>query len=355
MDGVNATGHFGFLGGPTDGALGQSASGNMGTLGSSNYSVYGQHNNSNLGGIGTTSYGIYGQNNNGNLGWIGSTDYGVYGQSGTQIAVYGGHTNGNHGYLGGSNHGVHGGHSSGNTGSLGRSDAGVYGFGAKGQAGYFHGTVQVTGALSKGSGSFKIDHPLDPENKYLYHSFVESPDMMNVYNGNVILDGGGRAMVELPEWFQTVNRDFRYQLTCIGGFAPVYIEEEISGNRFRIAGGGPGMKVSWQVTGIRQDPYANLHRIPVEEDKPPEEQGYYLHPDAYGQPEERCVAWARVPQTIPGNEHQAAVQPARSVERAPIQESRSDDELTISSPPAQKPVENLKVKERRPVKQSTRE
>jgi hypothetical protein len=95
----------------------------------------------------------------------------------------------------------------------------------------------VIGNLSKGGGSFKIDHPLDPANKYLYHSFVESPDMMNVYNGNVVLDANGEAVVVLPDWFEALNRDFRYQLTCIGGFAPVYIAEEIANNQFKIAGG----------------------------------------------------------------------------------------------------------------------
>ena len=150
-----------------------------------------------------------------------------------------------------------------------------------------NGNVSIVGNLTKGSGSFKIDHPLDPENKYLYHSFVESPDMMNIYNGNVALDDRGEAVVQLPDWFEALNQDFRYQLTCLHGFAPVYIDEEISGNRFKIAGGKPGMKISWQVTGIRHDPYANAHRIQVEEEKPVGERGTYLHPTEYGQAKER--------------------------------------------------------------------
>ena len=167
--------------------------------------------------------------------------------------------------------------------STGNGNDGIWSVGNDGYAGYFSGDVTVTGDLSKGGGSFKIDHPLDPENKFLYHSFVESPDMMNVYNGNVVLDGKGEAEVELEPWFEALNRDFRYQLTCIGGFAPVYIAREVEGNRFTIAGGEPGMKVSWQVTGIRKDPYANANRIRVEVDKPPEFKGYYIHPEAYGQ------------------------------------------------------------------------
>ncbi|MBW8039574.1 MAG: hypothetical protein FVQ85_06200 [Planctomycetes bacterium] len=162
-------------------------------------------------------------------------------------------------------------------------------------AGYFSGNVHVSGTLTKSSGSFKIDHPLDPENKYLSHSFVESPDMMNVYNGNAVLDKTGEACVRLPEYFEALNFDFRYQLTCIGGFAPVYIAEKISDNRFKIAGGKPGMEVSWQVTGVRHDPYAVAHRVQVEEEKKDEERGYYLNPMAYGLPEEKGIESVRNP------------------------------------------------------------
>ncbi|MBN2543789.1 hypothetical protein JXI42_13090, partial [bacterium] len=146
-------------------------------------------------------------------------------------------------------------------------------------AGYFSGPVYVSGALTKAGGGFKIDHPEDPANKYLVHSFVESPDMKNVYDGIVELDEKGEAWVQLPDYFETLNRDFRYQLTCIGKFASVYVAEEIENNMFKISGGAPGMKVSWQVTGIRIDPWANQNRIiPVEEK---EEKGVYLNPELY--------------------------------------------------------------------------
>ena len=174
------------------------------------------------------------------------------------------------------------------------TNIGVYGSaGGNGvnYAGYFDGDVNIGGTLTKSAGSFKIDHPLDPENKYLYHSFVESPDMKNVYDGVATLDGSGEAWVELPDWFEALNGDFRYQLTCIGVYAPVYVADEIAGNRFRIAGGEPGMKVSWQVTGIRHDKYAEEHRIPVEELKPPRERGKYIHPELYGAPRERSVSY----------------------------------------------------------------
>ena len=154
------------------------------------------------------------------------------------------------------------------------------------------GDLQVIGNLSKATGSFKIDHPLDPANKYLYHSFVESPDMMNVYNGSVTTDKGGRAVVTLPDYFESLNRDFRYQLTAIGTFAQATVAQEIQNNQFTIRTSKPGVKVSWQVTGIRQDAYAKAHRMKVEEEKPPSERGHYLHPelfDAGGKGAERTV------------------------------------------------------------------
>jgi hypothetical protein len=114
---------------------------------------------------------------------------------------------------------------------------------------------------------------------------------MNIYNGNAVLDENGAAWIDMPEWFQALNREFRYQLTCIGGFAPVYVAEEISGNRFKIAGGKAGLKVSWQVTGIRHDAFAEAHRIPVEEEKAGNERGRYQHPELYGQPMEKALSY----------------------------------------------------------------
>ncbi len=158
-----------------------------------------------------------------------------------------------------------------------------------GPAGRFDGNVlvrgdlEITGNLSKRAGTFKIDHPLDPKNKTLAHSFVESPDMLNIYNGNVTLDADGEAWIELPAWFEALNRDFRYQLTALGAPGPnLHVAQTIAGNRFKIAGGMPRRDVSWQVTGIRHDPYANAHRIRVEEDKTGDARGRYLHPQAYG-------------------------------------------------------------------------
>jgi hypothetical protein len=191
------------------------------------------------------------------------------------------------------------------------------------KAAFFYGDVAIAGSLSKSSGSFMIDHPLDPGNRYLYHSFVESPDMKNIYDGVVVLDSSGEAMVQLPEWFEALNRDFRYQLTSIGGFAPVYISSKISGNQFHVAGGQPGMKVSWQVTGIRQDAWANAHRITVEQDKPERERGFYLTPELFGAPREKGIAWARNPALMRQIENQRNQDPRPRAPIAPIAQPSS--------------------------------
>lgn len=182
-----------------------------------------------------------------------------------------------------------------NTGAFGIVGGPNYGvLGSNGEnglnwAGYFAGDCNVEGTLYKGAGAFRIDHPLDPEKKYLNHSFVESPDMKNIYDGVAILDNNGEAVVILPEWFEALNKDFRYQLTCIGGFAKVYIAEKVQDNQFKIDGGSSGLEVSWQVTGIRKDAYANENRIEVEVLKDSNETGKYLHPEVFGVSETRSI------------------------------------------------------------------
>jgi hypothetical protein len=128
-----------------------------------------------------------------------------------------------------------------------------------------------------------------------YHSFVESPDMMNIYNGVVVLDDAGQATVILPEWFEALNRDFRYQLTAIGAPGPnLYIADEVANNRFKIAGGKAGSRVSWQVTGVRHDVWADAHRIPLEVEKTGDDKGKYLHPELFGLGRDKSSIHGRV-------------------------------------------------------------
>jgi len=221
------------------------------------------------------------------------------GNGGIGAVVHGGdstNSNGGDGLLVGAGNGSGAG-KVGGTGVIVFGGAGANGA-ADGRAGQFMGDVEVTGMLSKGGGSFKIDHPLDPANKYLFHSFVESPDMMNIYNGNVVTDGNGEAVVDMPSYFEALNREFRYQLTVIGAFAQAIIADEIKGNSFLIRTSAPNVKVSWQVTGVRQDAWANKNRIRVEVEKDERERGRYIHPEAFNQPEESGIAWTRQPEKM---------------------------------------------------------
>jgi hypothetical protein len=189
-----------------------------------------------------------------------------------------------------------------------KSGAGIYVFGgtgfdgaADGLAGFFSGDVEVQGNFNVtggGSKNFKIDHPLDPENKYLYHAAIESSEVLNVYSGNITTDGSGEAVVTLPDWFEAINKDFRYQLTVVGTFAQAIVAEEIKSNTFKIKTNAAGVKVSWQVTGVRSDAAILKHPFKLEENKSQSERGSYLTPDAYNQSEERGVNWARNPQLM---------------------------------------------------------
>lgn len=279
---------------------GVSGTGVYGLSYSGNYSV-------GVWGAVTTGNGMYGTTSTGSGVWGNTTSgNGVFGSAtGLGYGVYGTVTSsgydGVHGETSSDYSGVAGlNHSAGGYGVYGLAegasgDGGGFFNSAGGYAGYFQGNVDVVGNLSKSGGSFKIDHPLDPANKYLYHSFVESPDMKNIYDGVATLDANGEAVIQMPDWFDTLNRDFRYQLTCIGGFAPVYVAEELANNQFKIGGGRAGMRISWQITGIRQDAWANAHRIPVEQEKEEKLKGFYLHPELYGAPEEKQIEWARHP------------------------------------------------------------
>jgi hypothetical protein len=184
------------------------------------------------------------------------------------------------------------------TGVWGEAVGGAVAYGVRGEAydaeytnlaGKFVGDVEVTGTVLKGGSASRIDHPYDPENQYLQHAHVESSDMMRIENGNVITDENGFATVSLPEWFDDINRDFRYQLTVIGDFAQAIIAEKINDNRFTIRTDKPGIEVSWQVTGIRADRWAQEHRIEVEQAKPEPFRGYYQHPEAYKLHESRGI------------------------------------------------------------------
>ena len=239
----------------SNGTAGAGVSGIGGTGGASNGATVGGVGINGVGGsgLGSSGYGGDGGDFQGGDGPL-SGGFGIYVTGGSSSAINGG-----------------------GTGVVGfPGPGGVYG-------GSFAGNVAVGGNLSKSGGSFKIDDPIDPENKYLYHSFVESPDMMNIYNGNIITDGRGEAVVTMPGYFDALNSDFRYQLTIMGEqYAQARVASKISNGRFTIMTDKPGVEVSWQVTGIRKDAWAVAHRIPNEVEKEDENKGHFLHPELFG-------------------------------------------------------------------------
>jgi trimeric autotransporter adhesin len=279
-----------------------------------------------------TNYGVLGVNNS--INGAGVVGEGVSGVGGTSTVSPGGPggyfigysapqnsnmngTDGVDGY-GGSGDDSQGTTSTGGIGVFGNGGSGAYENGAGGFfqggccgtdfgdgvdatgvtfAGVFTGDVSVSG-VCYGCSVVRIDHPLDPANKYFHHASVQSSEMKNMYDGTVTTDSQGQATVQLPEWFQVLNTDFRYQLTVIGQFAQAIVGHEIENNRFEIRTSAPNVKVSWQVTGVRQDAFAKAHPLVVEQEKEPRLRGYYIHPELYGAPPEKQIEWARHPQMM---------------------------------------------------------
>jgi hypothetical protein len=298
-----------------------------------------------------TTFGVYGESGS-------PQGYGVYGsngnRSGPAYGVFGGSaSSAGYGIYGlnysssGTTYGVYGSTlSPSGTGVIGMANAssggiGIYGIASTNNpdyAGYFWGNVRVTGTIVSGSGGglTQVDDPLDPANKYLYHATVGSSDLKNIYDGVVTLDKNGEAIVDMPAWFESFNKDFRYQLTAIGKPGPgLYIAEEIKGNRFKIAGGQPGTKVSWQVTGIRNDPYAQQHPMSVEADKPTQDHGSYLHPEEYGQPETKGIGYEQI-RKLRSQEVPSPPSDATTTPQSPIQMSPTPTQ--ILPPPTQTPT-----------------
>ena len=130
-------------------------------------------------------------------------------------------------------------------------------------------TFAVGDRIQKGSGTFAIDHPLDPENKLLFHSFVESPDVKNIYDGIGSFNASGEAVISLPNYFEALHDgQVRYQVKGLSAPAPnIFVKEEITENSFVVAGGIPEETFSWQVSAVRDDPFIQANPIVPEVDK----------------------------------------------------------------------------------------
>ncbi|MCF6342406.1 MAG: hypothetical protein L3J31_06330 [Bacteroidales bacterium] len=244
--------------------------------------------------------GLYGyaENATGNgVVGLGNNNSVLYTFSSGSGGAFTGATNGIAGFgttAGGSTYGVWGEY----TGGGNNDGIGVYGkawpnsgwgYGVIGQ-GRYYGVFSSGNFGASGSKSFVIDHPIDPENKILKHYTIESPEVLNMYRGNVLLDENGEAVVTLPDYFLFININFSYALTPIGQQAPyLFVKEEIDDEgRFIISGGNPDQKISWVVYAERNDLYMQRERKTnpemVEIEKKPNERGKYLVPDLYGQP-----------------------------------------------------------------------
>ena len=254
----------------TTGGTGVTGAGFSGVSGSSNYNqgfgLFGQNNaTANIGqaylasavaGLSSAGVGVQGQTQNGQLA-------GVYGQNLNAGIVYN------------------------NIGVQGSSSTGIGVWGENLTNNYYG--VYANGELgATGTKSFMIDHPKDPENKYLKHFSIESDEVLNLYRGIAECNQQGEAEVILPDYVEWINTKYTYQLTPVGGFAPLYIKQKMKDGKFLIAGGQPGMEVSWQLTAERNDLY--LQAYPVQKqvivEKREGEKGTYLIPELYNKPVE---------------------------------------------------------------------
>lgn len=276
------------------------------TTGSGGVGVYGQGNNTNGKGVLGSAPAVTGVTYGGFFTSASNSGTGAYAEaladSGTTYGVYG-RTNS----AGGS--AVYGRSTAGGVGVTGRSE-GVNGVGVVGEATNISGTpygvygsapapgfgIYALGNMgASGTKPFRIDHPLDPENKYLLHYASESPQPQNFYNGNVVTDQNGDAWVQLPDYFEEINRDFRYQLTVVDeeDFAMARVARKIRGNRFLIKTSRPRVEVCWEVKALRNDLWVRKYGAPTVAEKDSYERGTYQHPELYEQPKEKGLTFKR--------------------------------------------------------------
>jgi len=194
------------------------------------------------------------------------------------------------------------------------------------------GKVWVNGDFTVvGVKAFTMDHPLDPANKTLMHVAAESNEVINFYSGNVTTDASGKAVVILPEYFEAINKDFRYQLTVIGSFAQAIISKEVSNNKFEIATSVPNVKVSWEVKGVRNDARMQRNPFVAVQEKTAAQKGKYIDPASHDQPMTKHVSYN------PGDEKSSLnYVPATDKKAAPATTGGSLDQGAIVPPAAQK-------------------
>ncbi len=178
---------------------------------------------------------------------------------------------------------------------IGTAGRGYYGIVGEdmyaGAVGGAYGVLSNGDLGATGVKTFIIDHPSDPENKNLRHFSAESNEVLNIYRGNAVFDANGEAIIELPDYYDAINKNPSYNLTPVGGYAQLYIKEEISEGKFVIGGGTAGLKVSWTIYAERNDAYLQQHpeKRAVEVDKREGQKGRYFMPELYDQPAEKAI------------------------------------------------------------------
>lgn len=142
--------------------------------------------------------------------------------------------------------------------------------------------------VTNGIKAFKIDHPVDPDNKWLVHAAVESDHNATCYEGSVTLDDTGAAVVQLPAWFSALNGPNSIQLTAHGVAMPgLHVAQDVdAANTFAIAGGVAGQRVDWFIQSRRRDPWARDNQMVVEPDKKDSERGLVAAWREYGRTRE---------------------------------------------------------------------
>lgn len=221
---------------------------------------------------GSNGHGVFGQ------GLVGVRGFGLTGVEGKAFAEQGIGVYGYSQRTTTTTYGVQGEVSANNPAAFG-----VYSFGSMG---------------ASGTKPFRIDHPFDPANKYLFHYSSESPLPQNFYNGNVRTDADGQAWVTLPDYFEEINKDFKYTLTVVDDtdspdFVQVKVAKKIKNNRFKIRTSVPNVEVSWRVDALRNDKWVQKNPPKTEVDKEGSEKGTYQHPELYGMPAEMGTNYAR--------------------------------------------------------------
>jgi len=124
-----------------------------------------------------------------------------------------------------------------------------------------NGGVVVTGSLSKGSGSFRIDHPLPAktETHHLVHSFVEAPQADNIYRGKVeLVEGSATVNIDTAAGmtegtYVLLNTNTQCFTSNESGWTAV--KGSVSGNTLTITAQDNTCTdtISWMVVGERKD------------------------------------------------------------------------------------------------------